>query len=93
LSGTLDTSASLTATKSAGVSADASAIAEAVFAYKVEGTMTFKEAIRLILAACAGDITYSGGTSQVIAAGGTKTRITADVAPNTRDVTVLDVSD
>jgi hypothetical protein len=55
--------------------------------------MTFKEAIRLILAACAGDITHSGGTSQVLAAGGTKTRITADVAPNTRDVTVLDVSD
>jgi hypothetical protein len=55
--------------------------------------MTFKEAIRLILAACAGDITYSSGVSSVIAAGGTKTRITADVAPNTRDVTVLDVSD
>ena len=58
----------------------------------IEGTITLQQALKLILAATCGDITYATatGVATVISpADGTTVRIVATVTDHTRDVTSL----
>lgn len=60
---------------------------------EIDNGISFREAMRLMLAAAAGDIEDAGGTTRrVRAAGGTQERILADVDAVSRDVTLIDVS-
>ena len=60
----------------------------------IEGTITLQDALRYILAATCGDITYvtATGVATCIACGGTTPRIVATVTDHTRDVTALDAT-
>lgn len=59
----------------------------------VDNGITLREAFKLLLASAAGDIENAGGsTRRVKAAGGTQTRIEADVDATSRDVTLIDLT-
>lgn len=65
----------------------------AVLEAKVEGSLSLKEAIRLLLAVAAGDATGLEGSSPVFKSqDGTKNRIEATYAAGDRNVTLVDPS-
>ena len=65
----------------------------AVLEAKVEGSLSLKEAIRLLLAVAAGDASGLEGSSPVFKSqDGTKNRIEATYAAGERDITSLDAS-
>jgi hypothetical protein len=65
----------------------------AVLEAKVEGSLSLKEAIRLLLAVAAGDATGLEGSAPVFKSqDGTKNRIEATYAAGERNVTLLDAS-
>lgn len=65
----------------------------AVLEAKVEGSLSLKEAIRLLLAVAAGDASGLEGSNPVFKSqDGTKNRIEATYAAGERDITSLDAS-